>query len=98
MIHRHSQTYLFQIQRHGFVYDCSFFLTDNRLITVQAVGRKHTEALGKTPPGASALRIAGHLIAESEPRHDDDQRKGWFGPLFARPEPIEPNETLNRPS
>lgn len=97
MVHHHSKTYLFQVQRHGFVYDCSFFLTDNRLITVHAVGRKHTEALGSTPPGACAVRIAGRLIAESQPRHDDDG-KGWLGRLFMRPEPIESDDTFGRRS
>ncbi|MCP9628959.1 hypothetical protein NML43_17830 [Rhodopseudomonas palustris] len=98
MVHRHSKTYLFQVQRNGFAYDCSFFLTDNRLITVQAVGRRHTEALGSSPPGASAIRIAGHLIAESQPRHDEERGKGWLERLFMRSEPVERDETFRRPS
>ncbi|WP_420133588.1 hypothetical protein [Rhodopseudomonas sp.] len=95
MIHRHSKTYMFQLRLHGSVYDCSFFLTDNRLVTVEAAGRKHTEALGSTPPGASAIRIASHLIAEAQPRSDGDDRKGWLGRLFGGFQATEAHEPLH---
>ncbi|MFC0239193.1 hypothetical protein [Rhodopseudomonas telluris] len=95
MIHRHSKTYMFQLQRNGCAYDCAFFLTDNRLITVEAAGRKHTEALGSKPPGASAIRIAAHLIAEAQPRAEADERKGWFGRLFGGFQPTEPVEPFH---
>lgn len=95
MTHNHSDLYPFQVERRGLVYDCSFFLTDDRLITVLAVGKKHTEDLGAIPPRACAVLIATHLIADfepAEPTHEPPHhRKGWFDRMldrFGRAEPI----------
>jgi hypothetical protein len=96
MIHCHSKIYTFQLQRHGAVYDCAFCLTDDRLITVEAAGRKHTEALGATPPGACAIRIAARLIGEAQPSTDGHERKGWWGRLFSSVQPAEPDEPLRQ--
>lgn len=64
MSHVHSSNYLFDIELRGARYDCSFVLTDDRLITVTAAGRKHTEELGSMPPRALAIAIAAALIED----------------------------------
>ncbi|ABE38293.1 hypothetical protein [Rhodopseudomonas pseudopalustris] len=94
MTHDHSSIYPFQIEQHSIIYDCSFFLTDNRLITVMAMGKKHTEGLGANPPRACAVGIAKNLIAESEPAPSQEaphSRKSLLDRVldrFGRAEPI----------
>jgi hypothetical protein len=58
MSHHRSQTYSFDVESHGEVHACSFFISDDRLITVLVGDRKRTCTLGSTPPLALALSIA----------------------------------------
>jgi hypothetical protein len=88
--HTHSNIYPFQVESHGVLYDCSFVLTDDRLITVTAVGKKRTEGLGATPPRALAIALAMELIRETEPSlptHRAEAEvagKSWWNGLLER--------------
>jgi hypothetical protein len=57
---KHSPTENFDFAFEGEVYPCSFFITDDRLITVTAAGHRRTVELGATPP----LALAESLWAE----------------------------------
>lgn len=98
MTHEHSRDYPFQVDLDGRIYECSFVLTDDRLITVSAAGKKRTEGLGSTPPRALAIALATDLVREHEEasrppqRHPSEpHRKGWVDKLldqFGTQEPV----------
>lgn len=98
MIHEHSKDYPFQVEFDGRIYECSFVLTDDRLITVTAAGKKRTEGLGSTPPRALAIALAIELVREHEEANRPPQRhlsephqKGWVDRLldqFGTCEPV----------
>jgi len=99
MSHTHSEAYLFQVELRGLVYDCSFVLTDNRMITVTAAEHRHTQALGTSPPRAVAVSIATELLQRELGHHQSTladhppspRRKSWIDRIldrFGRAEPI----------
>lgn len=90
MPHSHPQSYGFQLVRNGVLHDCSFVLTDDRLITVLAAGRKRSEMLHGVPPRALATTIALELIRErpvtASPAEliAHQERRTWLDRLFGR--------------
>jgi hypothetical protein len=96
MTHEHSKDYPFQLERDGRIYECCFVITDDRLLTVTAAGKKRTEGLGSTPPRALAIAVATQLVREHEAasrppaHHPSEPHKGWIDKLldqFGAPEP-----------
>lgn len=90
MSHVHSESYWFQLRVDGAVYDCTFILTDDRLITVAAAGRRRSEMLGGVPPRALATTIALELVHErpaiSRPGEiaPRNLHRSWLDGLFER--------------
>jgi hypothetical protein len=90
MSHSHSETFPFEVELNGTVYVCWFFLTDNRLITVTAAGKRHTQALGASPPRALAMTIASELLQREFEHHKPAQveasppNRGWLDRMFDR--------------
>ncbi|NEW91443.1 hypothetical protein [Rhodopseudomonas sp. BR0M22] len=89
MSYTHSQSYPFQIAVEGVVYDCVFVLTDDRLITVVAAGRRRSELLSGRPPRALAATIALDLVhpqPSQVPPSDIEPHlhQSWFDRLFER--------------
>jgi hypothetical protein len=77
---KHSETESFDFQFEGEVHSCSFFITDDRLITATAAGQRRTVALGSTPPLALAESIWTEMLRSAgkpkpaEP-HDQEQHE-----------------------
>ncbi|RED22392.1 hypothetical protein BJ123_14120 [Rhodopseudomonas thermotolerans] len=90
MSHVHSESYWFQLRVDGAVYHCTFVLTDDRLITVAAAGRRRSEMLGGVPPRALATTIALELVHErptiSQPGEiaPRNLHRSWLDGLFER--------------
>jgi hypothetical protein len=92
MTHRHSETFLFEIELHGMMHSCSFYLTDTRLITVAVEDRRRTTALGSTPPRVLANAIAAELLLEFEsPKitQQTGQTTNWIESVFNRFDKVE---------
>lgn len=62
MPHHHSDPEWFGFTAEGGIHLGSFFIIDDRLITVSAAGRKRTVELGHTPPLALAENVAAELF------------------------------------
>jgi hypothetical protein len=77
---KHSETESFDFEHQGEIYSCSFFITDDRLITAIAAGQRRTVALGSTPPLALAESIWTEMLRSAgkpkptEP-HDQEQHE-----------------------
>jgi hypothetical protein len=92
MSHNHSEIFPLDVELSGTVYLCWFFITDNRLVTVTAAGKRHTEALGTSPPRALAESIATELLQREVAHHQTSphdhppapRHKRWLDRLLDR--------------
>jgi hypothetical protein len=62
---KHSPTEHFDFTFEDEVYPCSFFITDDRLITAMAAGHRRTIELGGTPPLALAESIWAEMLHDA---------------------------------
>ena len=80
-----SKTFAFQFAMNSGVYDGTFVLTENRLITVSVMGQKRSAGLGHRPPRALALALAMDLIRDFERAESDAlAEQGFVGRLLSR--------------